>query len=125
MIVGIGCDIVEHLTTERLNWESDTSLLKRIFSPMEIELYNSDKSIKFIAGRYAAKEAVLKCLGTGIYDGISLAHIQILRSSDGKPTIELFGSVKKVCDSMEINLWHITITHASDCSVAFVVAERC
>lgn len=124
MIVGIGCDVVEHATTDRLNWESDINLLERIFSPLEIELYNSDKSIKFIAGRFAAKEAVVKCLGTGIYDGISLAHIQILRSSEGKPVVELSGLAKQVCDNMKINLWHVTITHASNCSVAFVVAER-
>jgi len=58
MIIGIGCDVVEHRMTEQLNWQSDTKMLERVFSKNEIDLYNVHKTVKFIAGRFAVKEAV-------------------------------------------------------------------
>ncbi|MCU7549819.1 holo-ACP synthase [Chitinophagaceae bacterium LB-8] len=123
MIVGIGCDIVEHRITEQLEWHSDTKVLKRIFSTQELDLYDKEKSSRFLAGRFAAKEAVLKCIGTGMQDGISLLDIQILPNSLGKPYINLTGQIKIISDEMGINLWHISITHSSNNSVAFVIAE--
>ncbi|WP_273210118.1 holo-ACP synthase [Runella zeae] len=123
MVVGIGCDIVEHKITKSLNWESDPEVLNRIFSQNEMDLYKSYRTIKYISGRFAAKEAILKCLGRGMQDGISMRNIQILQSKDGKPFIKLSGSVKKISDRMGVNLWHITITHSTDYSLAFVIAE--
>ncbi|HEV7332539.1 MAG TPA: holo-ACP synthase [Flavisolibacter sp.] len=123
MVIGIGCDIVEHAITETLQWQSDKSVQGRIFSPGELSLYDSSKAIKFLAGRFAAKEAVLKCVGLGMQDGISLTDIQITSDYAGKPIIELSGHIKKVADEMGIGSWHITITHSSTCSIAFVIAE--
>ena len=123
MIIGIGCDIVEHNTTKLLKWESDSNLLHRIFSTKELELYNIQKKTEFIAGRFAAKEAVLKCLGTGMRDGISLPDIQILRLENGKPIVKLGGDVKEISDKLGIGSWHISITHTTNYSYAFVIAE--
>ncbi len=123
MTIGIGSDIVEHALTEILKWTSDPKLLKRIFSTEEIELYNNHKKITFIAGRFAVKEAVLKCLGTGMYDGIALTDIQVLQSNNGKPILKLDGEVKVISDKLGITMWHITITHSVNYSLAFVIAE--
>jgi holo-[acyl-carrier protein] synthase len=123
MIVGIGCDIVDHSTTEQLEWESDPKALQRIFSQPELNLYYKKRNLKFLAGRFAAKEAVLKCIGTGMRDGISLTDIQILPDHLEKPIIKLTGEVEKISDQMSINLWHVSITHSLNCSIAFVIAE--
>jgi holo-[acyl-carrier protein] synthase len=124
MIVGIGCDIVEHnLTTNVLNWESDENTLRRVFSRKEFALYTIKKNIRFICGRFAGKEAVLKCLVMAMQDGISLSDIQILQLENGKPVIRLCGEVKKIAEQMGINSWHISITHSTSLSYAFVIAE--
>ena len=123
MVKSIGCDIVEHSLTKKLKWEDDISLLQTYFSSNELELYRSKKSIEFLSGRYAAKEAVLKCLGTGMNDGISLAGIETLQNEDEKPEIKLTGEVKKISDELGISTWHISITHSQDYSLAFVIAE--
>lgn len=124
MIIGIGCDVVEHETSKSLNWGSDISVLNRIFSQKEIEIYSSNKELKFLCGRFAAKEAVLKCLGTGMQDGIALSNIQILISPEGKPVLELFGELKKISDKIGVGFWHISISHSKGYSMAFVIAER-
>lgn len=124
MIIGIGCDVVEHHVTKQLKWDSDTDLLKNIFSPKELDLYYTQKSIKFLAGRFAAKEAVVKCLQTGMNDGIALAEIQILQGKNGQPEIELTGGAKRISEEMRIDFWHASITHSTECSFAVVVAEQ-
>ena len=123
MIIGVGCDIVDHDVTSQLNWADDTTLLERYFSRKEIELYNSRPSVKFIAGRFAAKEAVLKCISLGMQDGISLSHIEILQSIYGGPTLILHGSLIDICKDLKITNWHLSITHSTKYSFAFIVAE--
>lgn len=123
MIIGIGCDIVEHEISKRLNWDSDFSVLKRIFSQKEVDIYSFKKNIQFLAGRFAAKEAVLKCLGTGMEDGLALSEIQILQKGE-KPEIVLLGKVREISDRMKIRIWHISISHSNEHSIAFVIAEN-
>lgn len=123
MIIGIGCDIVEHEITRKRSWDSKTSAQKRVFTQAELNLYSSQKKLAFLSGRFAAKEAILKCIGTGMQDGIALTDIEILQDQSGKPVIELHGKVKIISDSMSISAWHISITHSKDHSIAFVIAE--
>jgi holo-[acyl-carrier protein] synthase len=125
MIIGIGCDIVEHSVTEQLKWHLDLKTRQRFFSLQEIDLHRNriNASVKFLSGRFAAKEAVLKCIGTGMEDGISLTDIEILSDKRGKPTIILKGDIKNISEEIGINLWHVSITHSSSCSMAFVIAE--
>lgn len=123
MIIGIGCDIVEHSITQELKWDSDPEMLHRFFSRSELELYSKNKTVKFISGRFAVKEAVLKCIGTGMRDGISLTEINVLQEKTGAPKIILVGEVNKIAEEKGINLWHVTITHSPSYSCAFVIAE--
>lgn len=123
MIIGIGSDIVEHDVTEKLQWSSDLTLLKRIFSSQELELYRAEPSIKFLSARFAVKEAVLKCLGVGMEDGLALTEIQTLNDKNGKPQVELTGEVKRLADEKNIQTWHVSITHTQTLSLAFIIAE--
>ena len=124
MIVGIGCDIVEHQTTINLKWDSKLSAQKRIFTAKEIGIYQVSQKIEFLSGRFAAKEAVLKCLGTGMQDGIALTDIQVLQLESGAAFIELYGEAKGIADSLGINVWSISISHTENSSIAFVIAEN-
>lgn len=123
MIIGIGCDTVDHDLTKDLDWGSDAKTLQRFFTRKELDLYNKNKAIRFLAGRFAAKEVLLKCLGTGICDGLSFTDIQILQLEDGRPIIEIWGEVRANADRLGVAKWHISITHALNSSMAFVIAE--
>ncbi len=123
MIAGIGCDMVDHIMTCKLKWSSNLRVQKRIFSSKELELFHGENIDRFLSGRFAAKEALLKCLGTGMRDGIALTDIQVLQTNAGKPYIEIEGEVKIIAEQMGIIYWHVSITHTDNCSMAFVVAE--
>ncbi|RYD57620.1 MAG: holo-[acyl-carrier-protein] synthase [Sphingobacteriales bacterium] len=123
MIVGIGCDIVEHNMIKVLEWEADISIQQTIFSAEELKLYESRKGIKFLAGRFAAKEAAVKSLGTGMRDGIPLNNIQILNDSLGKPELIISGEVKKISDLLGIRFFQLSISHSTNYSIAVVIAQ--
>jgi holo-[acyl-carrier protein] synthase len=123
MIVGIGCDVVEHNITQSLHWASNLRRRQRIFSVEELELSTAYNTDRFISGRFAAKEAVLKCLGTGMKDGISLKDIQVLQTEAGKPIIQIKGKIEKIARRLGIASWHISISHTTNSSTAFVIAE--
>lgn len=123
MIIGIGCDIVEHEISKSLKWDSDISILRRIFSEVEINIYYANNDLNFLSGRFAAKEAVLKSLGMGMQDGIALPDIQILQTREGTPVIMLSGKVKEVSDEKCVISWNISITYSANYSLAFVIAE--
>src|SRR5687768_11837672 len=99
MIIGIGCDIVEPATTESLGWAQLPKKIQRVFTTSELELLNKgSNNTKFLSGRFAAKEAVLKSIGIGIEDGFSLKEIQILKDNLGRPTVNVTGNLKKISD---------------------------
>lgn len=123
MVIGIGCDLVSHSITKELGWESDPNVLNRIFTPREIEQYEKTKSVSFLAGRFGVKEAVLKCIKTGMEDGISLLDIEVLRHSDGQAKIEVHGKVKEATKSLGIRNWKVSISHTDNLSMVFVLAQ--
>jgi holo-[acyl-carrier protein] synthase len=123
MIIGIGCDIVNHERIEKLNWSSDSDVQHRILSDEEYQLYKKTQDIEFIAGRFAAKEAVVKCLGTGMEDGISLTNIQILQTTEGTPQIVITGPETEMIKRKGIKSWHVSISHTNGFSMAVVIAE--
>ncbi|TMU54818.1 holo-ACP synthase [Flagellimonas algicola] len=123
MIIGVGCDITDFSIAEKLGWNSNQKILNRIFSKREIESYHKLGKLTYLTGRFAVKESVLKCLGTGMYDGISLNEIEIIQQKSGKPQIILKGEVKKLSLDLGINKWFVSITHSSNCSMAYVIAE--
>jgi holo-[acyl-carrier protein] synthase len=123
MIIGIGCDMTNFNIAKKLNWESDEKLMSRVFSARELEIYYKQDKLTYLTGRFAAKEAVLKCLGTGMYDGISLNNIEILQLENGKPIIELSGEIKKISNDLGIKKWFVSISHSTKSSMAYVIAE--
>lgn len=124
MIIGIGCDVVGHSNFEKLGWNNDDNTLKRVFSEEEISMSPKVDIVKYYSSRFAVKEAVLKCLGTGMEDGIALKDIEIIKTNTGALQIILKGEVKKIANKKNITNWHISISHSRDFSVANVIAEN-
>ena len=93
--------------------------LKRIYTRKELTLCGDN--MPSLAGRFAAKEAVAKALGTGIGD-VEWTDIEILRGPKKEPTLHLHGEANKVSKKKKINEWSISISHTHEHAIAMVVA---
>ncbi len=124
MILGIGTDIFD---VERMKnrLEKEPSFIDGIFTEKEINYCNQfkNKSQRF-AARYAAKEALLKALGTGWRNGITFKDINISNDKLGKPSIELTGVAKQIADKLEVTSIHLSMSHTESLANAFVIINK-
>lgn len=123
MIVGIGCDIVDNLLTSKLDWRNDDIILNRMFSKREIDSCPKENIERYYSSRFAIKEAILKCLKTGMQDGISLKDIELIKQDSGSISAKLKGKIKTISEENKIKIWHISLSHSQSSSVVFVIAE--
>ena len=123
MIKGIGTDIVEIKTIEKSILQSKR-FKERVYTNNEIE-YCEKKPNKFqhYAARFAAKEAVMKALGTGWDQGIQWKHIEVLNEPNGKPIILIRDKAKELTNKNEINDIYISLSHCENYATAFVVIQ--
>ncbi len=124
MILGTGLDIIE---IERIKNSIDRfsgKFEERIFTADEIA-YCRARSNPFphFAGRFAAKEAIMKSLGTGMAEGIRWKDMEVINLGSGKPELILTGKGKDLADSKKIKHIHISITHDRNYAVAHAIAE--
>ena len=123
-IIGIGVDIVETARIADLLGNHPERFLERCFTPGEQEDSKSSKrNLEHLAARFAAKEAVLKALGTGWAQGIGWTDIEVVKESSGKPTLKISGRAQEIADKLGIVSWHVSLSHISTHAVASVVAE--
>lgn len=124
MIFGIGTDIIEVARIEEVAAKG-TQYLETIFTEKERN-YCETKARKseHYAGRYAAKEAFLKALGSGWRDGLAFGDIEIINDDLGKPQIFLHGEVKKLFDHYQIKHISTSISHVKAMAIAVVVLEK-
>lgn len=116
MIKGIGTDIIEISRIESA--VEKEKFINEIYTKDEIEEFKKRKeNITYLAGHFAAKEAVSKALGTGMR-GISFSDIEILSDELGKP----FVKIKK--NGYENYIIHISISHSKENAIAFCVIEN-
>lgn len=123
-VVGVGVDLVAVDRFSKIYGSDDAIASERCFTPAELAIVGdgADRMVR-LAGRFAAKEAVLKVLG-GIEDGISLTHIEIGRTAVGAPIVVLSGGAKQRANMIGAAIWNLSITHAAGMVVAVAVAER-
>jgi len=76
-----------------------------------------------LAGRFAAKEAVMKALGTGWRGGVGFRGIEIVTDPAGRPQVRLHGTTAERAEALGITAWHVSITHTADLAVASAIAE--
>lgn len=120
-VLGIGIDIIE---IERIDKAIKNKRFKdRVFTEHEIEYFDSrGGSPCHAAGNFAAKEAVLKALGTGL-SGIAWKDIEILRDRLGKPYVILHGSAKSIACAAGIREILLSISHSREYAIAQAAAE--
>lgn len=124
MILAIGIDIVEVERIERAVERLGRRFLDRIFTPAEAG-YCDPRGARFVhyAGRFAAKEAAMKALGTGWGEGVSWREVEILPSTDGRPQLHLHGVALERFRSLGASRAHLTISHTERYAVAQVIFE--
>ena len=93
-------------------------------SGLTISSRASAGSTRHFAGRFAVKEAVSKCLGTGISGGVAWKDIEVLQKESGQPILNLTKKTKELFDRHKLSTIHISISHARDYAVANAIAEK-
>ena len=122
-VLGIGTDIVECLRIANMIERHGELFLSRVYTPLEIEYCSARKAAtQHYAGRFAAKEAVLKALGTGWTRGIQWQDIEVRNDLGGKPRIEITGGAKEVCKRLGITEMMISISHCRSHATAYALA---
>ena len=97
--------------------------IDRVYTPVEIDYCSQRKSaVQHYAGRWAAKEAILKALGTGWAKGISWTDIEVHNEMGGQPRVRLAGGAKDICESKGITQILISISHCESYAIAFATA---
>jgi holo-[acyl-carrier protein] synthase len=124
-IVGHGVDLVETARIERMLADHGQHFLDRCFTSREQAYcdHRPRRRIEHLAGRFAAKEAVLKVLGTGWSGGIAWTDIEVNNLLSGQPTIILTGLCEKLAHARGIRLWHISISHVETHAIASAIGE--
>lgn len=115
----IGVDIVELARIRSILGRHEPGLRRRVYTDLEWE--QCGKSVASLAGRFAAKEAVMKALGMG---NMGFRDIEIARLPSGKPEVRLFGRMSRRADRLGITTVRVSISHSRDNAVAVAIAER-
>ena len=123
MIVGLGTDIVEIVRIGRMIERHGESFLNRVYTDEEIRYCQRRKEFyQHFAARWAAKESVMKTLGTGFIRGIGWQDIEVCVKKSGQPTIEIHGSAREFAQRLKIDDILITMSHCRAYATATAVA---
>ena len=124
IIVGHGIDIVETGRIRQMVEEHGQHFLDRCFTPLEQAYCDRSAKRRFehLAGRFAAKEAVLKALGTGWRGGIAWTDIEIQTDPAGRPVVRLTGEAQRLAAAARITQWLLSISHIETHATASAIA---
>lgn len=122
-IVGIGTDIVEVVRIGQMIERHGELFLQRVYTEEEIRYCQRRKEyLQHYAGRWAAKEAVMKTLGTGWARGVGWRDIEVCSQKSGQPLLEVHGGAKEVAEQLGIRSILITISHCRAYATATAIA---
>lgn len=119
-----GIDMVDCARLRESIDKHGDKFLKRVFTPLELEYcLGKKREIEHLAGRFAAKEAVLKVLGTGWTKGIAWTDIEVWNEPSGQPRIRLSGRCREVADGLGYASILISISHIETHAIASAIAS--
>jgi holo-[acyl-carrier protein] synthase len=124
LIVGLGLDIAEVGRVKAAIERHGEVFLRRIYTAREREYCERFKN-KFerYAGRFAAKEAAMKALGTGWSRGVRWVDVEVVREKGGRPTMALSGEAERVAERLGVKRIALSITHTGEQALAQVIFE--
>jgi len=122
-ILGIGTDITECLRIARMIERHGELFVNRVYTPDEIKYCQSRKqATQHFTGRWAAKEAILKALGTGWRRGITWCDVEIRNEPGGRPVVAVRGGAKEIVEQLGIAEILVSISHCRSYATATAVA---
>jgi holo-[acyl-carrier protein] synthase len=122
-LIGHGIDIIELARIASSLRSSSDDFLEAIFTEAERGLAGEQAEwIGHYGGRLAAKEAVVKALGTGFTGEIAWTDVEILRLPSGQPEVRLSGGARAVADGLGVTRWLLSISHSNSFAVASAIA---
>ena len=122
-VIGIGVDIVECARIGKMIERHGEFFMARVYTPAEIEYCQSHKgATERFAGRWAAKEAILKALGTGWRHGIGWLDMEVRNELSGRPMVSLSGGALHQAQRLGIETMFISISHARSHAIAYAMA---
>ena len=125
MIVGTGVDLAE-VSRIRSSFERFGERFRdRVFTPLEVA-YVEKKANKYerYAGRFAAKEAGMKAIGTGWKRGVTWHDFEVVNLPSGRPTLKLSGVAAEVATQLGVTAIQLSISHTSELGMAHVILEK-
>ncbi len=124
MILGVGIDIAEVDRIRSAIERHGQRFLERVYTPGEIA-YVERKANRFerYAGRFAAKEAGMKAIGTGWKRGVRWQDFEVANLPSGKPTLRLHGEAARVAEGLGVKVVSLSITHTAALGMAHVILE--
>jgi holo-[acyl-carrier protein] synthase len=121
--VAQGIDLVDFPRIEEMVKRHGERFLNKVFTAAEQSYADANKNrTEKLAGRFAAKEAILKLMGTGWRGKIAWTDIEIVNSPTGQPEVVLSGEVKKIADRHKIKHISVSITHTANFAIASAAA---
>ena len=125
MIIGTGLDIIEIERIKNSIRKYSPKFEQRVFSSGEINYCQSQGDPgKHFAARFAVKEAVSKCLGTGISGALGFKDMEVTHEESGKPVLKMTGKGKELFKKLKLKTIHISISHDHTYAIAHAIAEQ-
>ncbi|MGC6387897.1 holo-ACP synthase [Ewingella sp. S1.OA.A_B6] len=123
-ILGLGTDIVEITRIEAVVERSGDRLAKRILCANEWLLYqNHQQPVRFLAKRFAVKEAAAKALGTGIRNGLAFEQFEVINDPLGKPGLIFHDRAAQMAEELGVKAVHVTLADERRYACATVIIE--
>ena len=122
-ILGIGTDIIECPRIGKMIEQHGELFLRRVYTEREIRYCQARKhAIEHFAGRWAAKEAILKALGSGRSQGVGWTHIEVRNGQDGRPQVLVCGAAREIARQRGIGEILVSISHCRTYATASALA---
>ena len=124
-IVGLGTDIVEIVRIGRMIERHGEQFLNRVYTDEEIRYCRRRRECyQHFAGRWAAKEAIMKALGTGFVRGVGWQDLEVITQKSGQPIVNIRGGAREHAETLEIDEILVTISHCRSYATATAIAIR-
>lgn len=124
MIVGTGVDIAEVDRIARSIERFGRRFVERVYTPGEIRYCESKaNAAERFAARFAAKEASMKAIGTGLRGGVTWRDFEVVREPGGRPSVAFHGKAQQVASALGMRRVHLSISHTAQQAIAFVILE--
>ncbi|MHC4479089.1 MAG: holo-ACP synthase [Planctomycetota bacterium] len=122
-IIAHGIDLVDRPRIEQMLEHHGERFLNRVFTAAEQDYAKANRdTVEKLAGRFAAKEAILKLMGTGWRGKIAWTDIEVVNNAAGQPEVTLSGEVKRLAEKFNIKHISVSITHTANFAIASAVA---